>query len=176
MMKFVDDFQSYDECFYKYFFDIQQEPHKPESWCAVIIHLMKTYPNVFSDIAAFEFKEGEPEALRQIMRWDDEGRFDANNPLDDDDSPCYKFKLKNKLLWGSDVPMIISDPAYRENGEEDGATAYKHIFTKFKALCCDDGADGPAPGRKWLYRMTCVNPLKFLFGERASERTGQPID
>jgi hypothetical protein len=176
MVKFVKDFQDYEECFFKYVFNIKQEPERPESWCAVIISLMKTYPNVYSDIAAFEFKEGEPEALRQIMRWDDEGRFDIGNPPEDDDSPCYKYKLRNKLLWGSDVPMIISDPAYRENGDNNGETAYKHLFTKFKSLCCDDGNDGPAPGRSWLYRMTCVNPLKFLFGERASERTGQPID
>lgn len=167
MIEFVDDYKDKmnDENFSKYVFNIKQQPEKIESWTPVIIYMVKKYPNVFTDIAAFDFKPESCDALKTIMRWDNEGVFDRGNP----DEDCFSFKLRDKLLWGSDVPMIISDASFRENGEDKGATSYKYLYEKFVDLCCN--SDG-SPGEAWLYNMTSTNPARFLFGDDAAVRLG----
>jgi len=111
------------------------------SWTYDLIKLLKKYPNTYADISAYDFADEDAcENINEILTYDEEGKFDKHGD----------YKLKDKLLWGSDVPMVISDESYRKDGDKDAEAAYKYFFNKFKNTI------------SFHEDMTCKNSKQFL--------------
>ena len=124
------------------------------SWTFKIIKMLKQYRNTYSDISAYDF--GDPQSVASLLWlivYDEAGKFDD----------VGQHKLLDKLLWGSDYPMILSE--YKN---------YNSYFRAFNRLigCVADAEEtyvlpkeNQMPPREELFkRLTQDNPKKFLFG------------
>ena len=101
------------------------EPFRTDkkSWTYILIELLKKYPNTYADISAYDYSKKEHRNnLVKIFEKDAEGDFDNNGP---------NYKLVDKLLWGSDVPMVISDKSYRQGHTNKGKSEYTYYFQGF---------------------------------------------
>jgi len=89
------------------------------SWTYTIIKLLQKYPNTYSDISAYNYGKDKlndfSNNLKKVIELDYKGKFKEG-----------KFKLSDKLLWGSDVPMVLSDECYEGH--------YKNYFSKFEKV------------------------------------------
>ncbi|MBI5184781.1 MAG: amidohydrolase family protein [Nitrospinae bacterium] len=127
------------------------------NWTFAIIKLLKSYKNTYSDISAFDYKDREAVfALGWLLSLDHAGEFNS----------LGSFKLKDKLLWGSDRPMIL--PQF---------SSYKEYFDGFlKAIDISQMNFGSfnTPKKKYgeakipvqndlLESFININPMKFLF-------------
>lgn len=112
-------------------------------WTYYLIKLLKTFDNTYADISAYDYTDEDAcEELVELLKMDKNGEFDNEQG--------HVYKLADKLLWGSDVPMVISQDSFRESGKKDGASKYKHLYKRFK---------GTVPG---VEKMINTNPKKFL--------------
>lgn len=125
---------------------------RKNTWTRSIIRMLKTYPNAYADLSAFDFGDGEAVAsLKWILHFDQQGQF--NLP----DAPNHP--LIDKLLWGSDYPMTLT-----------GAdTTYASLFTEFIEAINRTGYSGhqyppaiPLSTANLITRLVCDNPRKFL--------------
>ncbi len=157
-------------------FDDWRAPRKPRQrgWTFEIIQMLKRFPNTYADVSAFHF--GDKTACNALM-W--LLAFDHNGYFDEDGSKNYP--LLDKLLWGSDYPMILP--------EFHGYHPYLRAFVRtilqnkgrFSSFECPPqiGPDGevikhavPGKAKNWqplppatdiFQRLTSVNPRRFLF-------------
>jgi len=112
-----------------------------DSWTYYLIRLLKKFPNTYADISAYDFSDDDAcENLQKLLKLDKKGEFDVEG----------EYRLSDKLLWGSDVPMVISSRAYRSGGDKDGDAEYRYLYKKFRETVSI--AD----------RMTSENPASFL--------------
>jgi len=84
--------------------DDWRAPRKPRKrgWTFEIIQMLKRFPNTYADVSAYHFGDKNAcNALMWLLAFDQNGYFDeegsANHPLLD------------KLMWGSDYPMILPE-------------------------------------------------------------------
>jgi len=130
-------------------------PHDTDtdSWTYLLVKLLQNYDHTYADLSAFDWaNSGDSENFVRLMK------LDKDNDLPDSgvESP---HKLKDKLLWGSDVPMVVSDKSYRENTNQDGQSEYKHLWENFNSAITN------VPDKSRLVRsMSELNPEKFLLG------------
>lgn len=168
-------------------FDDWRAPRKPRlrGWTFEIVQMLKRFPNTYADISAFHFGDKNAcNALMWLLAFDHNGFFDegdsANHPLLD------------KLMWGSDYPMIL--PEFHQY------SAYLRAFvrtilqnkSRFSAFECppqwesasdlnaaEPGVDAkvirhavPGKAKNWkplpaaaeiFERLSDVNPRRFLF-------------
>jgi hypothetical protein len=141
------------------------------TWTWRLIRLLKTYDNTFADISAFDFrKDSAGTALRQLLALDEAGRFDEPMGLDRLPPGRKTYKLSDKLLWGSDVPLMLDSYDYR--------TLFRHFEDTMKVRGCLAGIrKGPRgikikqnviPGKDaFIAKLTSANPYRFLFGAAA---------
>jgi len=121
-----------------------------DTWTYRIIRLLKAYPNTYADVAAFD--TGDPRAaaaLVWLLHLDAAGEF-----KDEGDRP-----LADKLLWGTDYPMVLGDKE----------TNYATIFNGFAAALRRRNHDYYEYPRELqvdadalLERMVAANPMRFL--------------
>lgn len=130
------------------------------TWTYSIIKLLKKYPQTYSDIAAFDFDNEEAvTCLLWILYLDAAGKFDAlgSNPLVD------------KLLWGSDYPMVLNSDVNNYKLLLDKFTQ-SFTFTaktvgKFECPPFDKlPAENQLTQADFIKKLVDVNPQKFLFG------------
>ncbi|MBM3162973.1 MAG: hypothetical protein FJZ79_06600 [Chlorobi bacterium] len=115
------------------------------TWVPVVISLLKTYPNAYADLSAFNFASRSAcSALRKLLEYDERGRYGNG------------FPLRKKLLWGSDVPMVIAAGSYKERGKP----SYRNLYERFAGTVLGSPIENPEEA---LADMTENNPLKFLF-------------
>ena len=77
-------------------------PKKPRAkgWTFEIVEMLKQYPNTYADISAFAFQDKVAgAALMWLLAFDENGFFDQDGGSN--------HKLQDKLMWGSDYPMIL---------------------------------------------------------------------
>ncbi len=77
-------------------------PKKPRAkgWTYEIVAMLKQYPNTYADISAFAFQDKvAAAALMWLLAFDENGFFDQDG--------ASNYKLQDKLMWGSDYPMIL---------------------------------------------------------------------
>ena len=102
-----------------------------KSWSYYLVRLLKKYPNTYADLSAYDFADKEScENLKKTLLWDEQGKFYK----DGDYGADGEYKLKDKLLWGSDVPMVISSDSYFETGQGKGTAEYRHLYNRFTKL------------------------------------------
>ena len=122
-----------------------------DSWTYVLIELLKEYPNTFADIAAYDYSKSEHRNnLRSIFEKDAAGDF----------GPGYE--LADKLLWGSDVPMVISDKSYRRNQSSGGVSEYKSYIRGFVDTINSSQKLLTTEKIMIIGNLTETNPKKFL--------------
>ena len=122
-----------------------------KSWTFTIIKLLKGHPNTYADISAYDYaKKEHRNNLIKIFEKDEMNKFGGGH------------KLVDKLLWGSDVPMVISGKSYRENFRTKGESKYKHYFKGFQKAINSSTKLTPLQKDKIVTNMTEINPKKFL--------------
>jgi predicted TIM-barrel fold metal-dependent hydrolase len=129
----------------------------PGSWTWTIIKLLKKHENTFSDISAFNFKDRKAVfSLGWLLCLDRSGEFDE---LGD-------YRLEDKLLWGSDYPMMLSNfNTYDEmmkgfvSAMDIGNLSYENYETPREKY----GENLPNQA-DLIEKLTEKNPKKFLFG------------
>jgi len=122
-----------------------------DSWTYILIKLLKTYPNTYADISAYDYTTEEHRGnLIKIFEEDKNGNFGNG------------YKLTDKLLWGSDVPMIISEKSYRKGKKIDGESRYKYYFAAFKETIASSDVLNGEEKESIITNMTEINPKKFL--------------
>lgn len=123
------------------------------SWTYTIIQLLKNYDNTYSDLSAYNYGKAKwydlkgrlddySENLKKVFEYDEKGKFGKKG-----------HKLEDKILWGSDVPMVISDKSY--------GGKYKNYYQKFEDVIneCDFTEDHK---KKIINKITNINSKKFL--------------
>jgi predicted TIM-barrel fold metal-dependent hydrolase len=122
-----------------------------ESWTYTIIKLLKEYPNTYADIAAYDYaKKKHRDNLIKIFEKDEINKFGGGH------------KLVDKLLWGSDVPMVISGKSYRKDFKARGESKYKHYFKGFLKAINSSTKLNSQQKNTIITKMTETNPKKFL--------------
>lgn len=122
----------------------------PDSWTSTIVDLLKhpNYKNTYSDLAAFAYKNKRAlRNLRQIIELDNNNKLGAG------------YKLAEKLLWGSDVPMIVSDDEYQNDKEE---AHYQHYYHQFTQMVNKSKRLDKQQKHTFIDNLTSHNALKFL--------------
>ncbi|MBT7164401.1 MAG: hypothetical protein HN904_16595 [Victivallales bacterium] len=134
-----------------------------DTWSWTIVEMLQEYPNVYADIAAFDFApynikgkglySGAIKAFHGLLDKDKSGGLGANG----------SHMICDKMLWGSDVPMIISCDAIRSGLTGDKESHYKFLYGRFRDTvfkCKKYDAQGK---RDLVGKITSGNALKFLF-------------
>lgn len=130
------------------------------TWTYSIIKLLKKYPHTYSDIAAFDFDNEEAMVcLLWILYLDAAGQFDA----------LGNYMLLDKLLWGSDYPMILNSDVNNYqlllNKFSESFTFTTNIVGKFEYPPFDKlPANKKFTQADFIKRLVDDNPRKFLFG------------
>ncbi|MCP3887252.1 MAG: amidohydrolase family protein [Desulfobulbaceae bacterium] len=139
-------------------------PYGPrkKGWTYEIIKLIKNYDNTYADLAAFDWCDKHAVAsLLWILFWD--GKQDEDGEFYQDNSPNHK--IINKLLWGTDIPMVLD--AYRDY--HDYFSSFFRAIDKPHQL---EGNDYEVPAANKRYKVSeiinqlaCNNPKRFHFKE-----------
>lgn len=118
-----------------------------DSWTYKIIKMLKDYPNTYADISAYNYSEEKyRKILAQVFEYDNNNRFGDSG-----------YKLIDKLLWGSDIPMVVSDKSYRKGFKNDKEAKYKHYYGGFLLAI-----NNLANKNTIIENLTDKNPKKFL--------------
>ncbi len=116
------------------------------SWTYTIIKLLQKYPNTYSDISGYNYGKDKlndfSKNLKKVIEFDYKGKFTEG-----------EFRLKDKLLWGSDVPMVLSDQCYEAH--------YKNYFNKFERVVHSANISDRHK-KEFLENLTMNNPKEFL--------------
>jgi predicted TIM-barrel fold metal-dependent hydrolase len=103
------------------FFNQQTYPKRQpgQTWTWEIVKMLKRYPNTYADISAFDFNQRTwLDAFGTMILLDENGFYDELIQ----ESPNGNHKLTDKILWGSDWPMVI----------DDWQNSYQSLFKRFK--------------------------------------------
>jgi len=133
------------------------EPFRTDknSWTYILIELLKKYPNTYADISAYDYSRKEHrDNLVKIFEKDEQNKFNF------DTGPNYK--LVDKLLWGSDIPMVISDKSYRKGHSNKGKSEYKYYFNGFRSAINASKKLSNQKKKTIISNMTGKNPKAFL--------------
>ncbi|MCP4007566.1 MAG: amidohydrolase family protein [bacterium] len=130
-------------------------------WTHGIVQLLKRYEHTYADISAFDFGNSRAVAsLLWLLAYDRQGNLDA------DDAECHNYPIAQKLLWGSDYPMIL----------DKNCKNYSQYFSHFINTLIDRHeiraaeeypipAEGKLPSSSALLKaLVGTNPVRFLFG------------
>ncbi|MFV0422966.1 amidohydrolase family protein [Oleidesulfovibrio sp.] len=119
------------------------------SWTYIIIDMLRNYPNTYADLSAFAWASNKDAGnFASMLDKDAEGKFRDGH-----------YQIKDKLLWGSDVPMIVSDKSYIA---ENGAPSYQQLFSHF-SNAIDKSKRLSSPQKKQLINsMVELNPSRFM--------------
>jgi predicted TIM-barrel fold metal-dependent hydrolase len=129
---------------------------------SIIINMLREHPNTYADLAAINFrdskiKEGFAKLLTQDLH------KDHGN----------KHSLCDKLIWGSDVPMVIGSPQYQREANNQGPEmGYVHCLNYFKRAidkvrsieAGQDNCLSQAKQRQVMQNIVGANPERFLRG------------
>jgi hypothetical protein len=139
----------------------------PETWVGRLVHLLKNYPNTYADLSAFEFAdETARQELSKLLDWEARGNRTGIQG---------EHALSAKLLWGSDVPMIISADTYlREKyRNEDTPLGYQYLFGHFLNMVQETKAlDGETNKQRFVADLTQNNPSRFMLLPMSDDRAG----
>ena len=105
----------------------------------------------YADISAYDYSKKEHRNnLVKIFEKDEENKFGDGH------------RLVDKLLWGSDVPMVISGKSYRKGSKNRGESKYKYYFGGFLKAINSSSRLSISQKNMIIKNMTEVNPKKFL--------------
>ncbi|MFW5498843.1 MULTISPECIES: amidohydrolase family protein [unclassified Maridesulfovibrio] len=119
-----------------------------DSWTYILVKLLQNYDNTYADLSAFDWADsGDSKNFATLLKMDRNGKLPATKP------GKTPYKLTDKLLWGSDVPMVVSDKSYKKDKRHNGKSGYEHLLNNFQNAVQDG---------QLIQNMTEFNPEKFL--------------
>lgn len=123
------------------------------SWSYVLFQLLRKCPNAYADLAAFDYSKGTyQDSLGQILAGSGDFLPEGDHMSD---------VLKRKLIWGSDVPMIITTPSFVEGNN----ASYQKYLEGF-ILSLKETPGSQTDSRKEICQAVMrTNPAEFLFGK-----------
>jgi hypothetical protein len=126
----------------------------------LITRILLDFPNTYADLAAIDFSDEDiSQAFANLLTKDLHGGLSSNRSL------C------EKLIWGSDVPMVLESPQYHQGPDRQGPKmGYIHCLRNFKSalsavLSIVSGQDNQYSQTKQMaimQQVTCSNPERFL--------------
>jgi hypothetical protein len=122
------------------------------SWSYIIYDLLDRCPNIYADLAAYDYSN-------QVFQ-DSLGRILAGSADVLPDGERISEVLRRKLIWGSDVPMIISTPSF----VEDDKASYLKFLHGFIRCLPDVPGDTTNLPKDICQAVMRTNPANFLFG------------
>ena len=151
------------------------------TWTYTIIKLLKKYKNTYADISAFDYADRDALlALSWLLtlddnrvNWQSAPRMESRRLFEHASGKLKSlgnYALKDKLLWGSDYPMMLGNEEF-SNYKKLLSSFYKAIDVrtinhKEKGAPMDEFpySKGKFPNKKDLWeRLTNSNPKRFLF-------------
>lgn len=128
-----------------------------DSWSLTICRLLSNYPNTYADISAFKFEEEDDrKGLAKLIG--------GSMTLYKDTWITNLEAIQNKIMWGSDVPMVLASPSFLDG---NGKPSYASLLEKFyNCLLINDpfGSTNQAMSCRAFNKVTRSNPSEFLFG------------
>jgi len=127
------------------------------SWTYWIIKILKTYPNAYSDLGAFNFDDQRGAAsLLWLLHLDNLDQLGIEGP----------YKLMDKLLWGTDIPMTLVD--YQNYAQQYDAFMSNTNLTRMRTDLEFEYDLPPADSvvsdhNNLVETLVNKNPSKFLF-------------
>lgn len=123
-----------------------------KTWTYRLIELIGNYPHAYADISAYDFSDKQAAGnLATLISKAHAGKLHG-----------HKYKLADKLLWGSDVPMVLDSDAYRKDTKQDGLGAYEHLMQNFRNTIYQ--AEMNTEDKELLIaNMSDRTPMNFLF-------------
>lgn len=127
-----------------------------KTWTYQILKLLKKYPKTYSDLSAFDYRNKKASlALGWLIALDKQGKF----------NDMGSYKLSDKLLFGSDYPMLLNYTSNYQQVARQFAKATDFHKLNYKGYGKPPREiDGVKIGGSGLReKLTEVNPIKFLF-------------
>jgi hypothetical protein len=129
---------------------------------SIIINLLRKYPHTYADLAAINFRDsGINLGFARLLTQDLHKEHGSQHSL------C------EKLIWGSDVPMVIGSPQYQPRQSGCGPEmGYVHCLRYFKSSIdkvrsIDAGQPdclSQTKQRQVMQAIVSTNPERFLHG------------
>jgi hypothetical protein len=130
-----------------------------DSWTYTVCKLLCKYPNTYADISAFGFDDADSRmSLASLLG----GAID----LPDGSWLPNQQAIANKLIWGSDIPMIISSPSFLD---QHGKPSYLALLKKlYLCLLINKPFQSTRQSDSQILfnKLTRSNPSEFLFGQK----------
>lgn len=126
-----------------------------DNWTLAICRILCQYPNTYADISAFALEDSQTcKNLASLLGVT--GTSTGNSSL-----PNQEI-LRNKIVWGSDLPMIISSSSFLDSDEKP---SYGSLLERFRTGigCTSPHAEN---AMEVFNRVTRTNPANFLFGSQ----------
>lgn len=122
-----------------------------KSWTYAIVDLLTKYPHTYSDLSAFDWSDKEAvKNLRDLLEMDKNSRFGGQ-----------RYAVARKLLWGSDIPMILDSKAYYRNTDRDNEQGYRYLVENYRKAVGKNHIVGDQ-GENIITHMTATAPAEFL--------------
>lgn len=136
---------------------VNQNFHLADSWSLTVCKLLCQYENTYADISAFGFEESK--TLRSLALL-------LGGSLDLPQNAWLKKLdlVAKKIIWGSDLPMILSSPSFLDGNKKP---SYQSVLTKLlNGLIGNDPFNYTRQTDVQILfnRLTRSNPAEFLFG------------
>lgn len=126
----------------------------PDGWTYSIIRMIKKYDNAYADISAFDFSDEQALAsFHWLLDQDRKGQLKDLGP----------HKLEDKLLWGSDYPMILGGDTLNYAMLLLKFMGAFHLTGRKRAAYPYPEPDQAFTREYFLKKICCDNPQKFLF-------------
>lgn len=148
--------------------------YRDNTWTSTIIRMLKLYPKTFADLSAFDNIPASRHALASILCLDEGGAFDSLLPV----GTQRVHKLIDKLMWGTDRPMLLAEgkgkfPNYESQLKAfvdmlDIGSVWRYKYPKPISIFAKISGQPPHsfPNQAtWFEKLTSTNPHKFLFGQ-----------
>ena len=124
-----------------------------DSWTYALVQLMMHYPHTYADISAFDWSDKNAvKNFAKLLDMDQQGQFGAGH------------RLTDKLLWGSDVPMVVDSKSYKKGKRKNGTANYCALVDNFKDGVYKAKKLDAAEKQEVIEKMVCHSPTRFLLG------------
>jgi hypothetical protein len=121
-------------------------------WARALVQMLKTYPCAYADISAYDWSSRKEykENFSRLIEMDVQGAFGDGYPLIE------------KLMWGSDVPMVLDEDNHCKKGNAGGR--YTYILKEFISAVDSVGGVSGTKKQQAVEKITGLTAEKFLLG------------
>lgn len=124
------------------------------SWSHDIVKIITRYTGAYTDISAFDWSSGKTvRNFAKLLDYDKGGKLGAG-----------EYTVTEKILWGSDVPMVLDSNAYKKNTSEYAECGYGHLFDNFKEVVYSAEVLNEGEKQEVISHITGTAPVKFMLG------------